>query len=207
MISGPYGIVDVAAGGEASHATALLDALLAGGIRIIQLRAKALPGGPLLALALDFRRRTSAAGALLVINDRPDVATLAEADAVHLGQDDLPIARVRAMVPSTLRIGGSCHSLAQVEAACAAGADYLGYGPVFPTRSKADPDPVVGLDGLTAACARAGDTPVVGIGGITLAQLSAVRAAGARSAAMIGALTQVPDPAAAAREAMARWGA
>ena len=207
MISGPYGIVDVAEGTAPSATHVLLDALLAGGIRVIQLRAKALPGGPLLALAHHFRRHTRAASALLVINDRPDVATLAEADAVHLGQDDLPIERVRALVPPTLRIGVSCHSLAQVDAACAAGADYLGYGPVFPTSSKANPDPVVGLDGLAAACARAAATPVVGIGGITLAQLGAVRAAGARSAAMIGALAHAPDPTAAAREAVARWGA
>lgn len=207
MISGPYGIVDVSPTTPPSAASALLEALLDGGIRIVQLRAKALPGGPLLALAQTFRRQTRARGAWLVINDRPDVATLAEADAVHLGQDDLPLAQVRPWVPATLRIGVSCHSLAQVEAACAAGADYLGYGPVFPTRSKADPDPVVGLAGLGAACARAGSTPVVGIGGITLAELSAVRAAGARGAAMISALAQAPDPTAAAREAVARWGA
>lgn len=204
-LAGPYAIVDVGARLTTADAPAVLDALLGAGIVTVQLRAKGLDAGPLLALARRLRAQAHAAGATFVLNDRPDVAALAGADGVHLGQHDLSVADVRRWLPPGMIVGVSCHDLAQVERACGAGADYLGYGPVFATTSKADPDPVVGLDGLAAACMRAGAIPVVGIGGIGVDHLPAIRAAGARGAAMIGALGGAPDPAVAARAALEAW--
>lgn len=206
MILGPYAIIDVGPRLPPTSAPRVLDAILAGGVRLVQLRAKDLDAGPFLALARALGATVRAAGGTFVVNDRPDVAALAGAHAVHLGQHDLSVADVRGWLPAGMMIGVSCHSPEQVDAARASGADYLGYGPVFATQSKRNPDPVVGLAGLTEACARAGSVPVVGIGGIGVGDLAAVRAAGARAAAMIGALAGADDPGAAARAAVEAWG-
>ena len=144
----------------------------------------------------------------LFVNDRLDVALVVGADVVHLGQDDLPLAdaqRVRAAAgrPDML-IGFSTHNPAQAAAAAAAGADYIGFGPVFGTRSKAHPDPTVGLDALAEVC-RAVAVPVVAIGGITLEAVSAVARAGASAAALIAAIDGAPDPHAAGRAVAAAF--
>ena len=154
------------------------------------------------------RRVTRAAGALLIVNDRLDVALAADADGVHLGQDDLPLAAaIHALGAARARmlVGISTHDLAQVAAAVAGGADYLGFGPVFPTATKANPDPVVGLDGLRAACARAGQVPVVAIGGVGVAAASALHAAGAAAACAISAVNGAADRAAAAQALALPW--
>jgi len=199
MIAGVYAIVDVTANEEA-RALQQLDLLLDNGVRIVQLRAKSLGARRLLALARSFRAKCPT----LIINDRPDVAVLAGADGVHLGQDDLAIADVRPLLPRGMMVGVSCHSIADVEQALASGADHLGYGPVFATATKRDHAPVVGLDGLRAAVERAGATPVIAIGGIDLTNLASVRDTGASAAAMIGALAR--DPALAARTLISLWG-
>lgn len=188
MIGGVYAIVDVTAGRPPDAATRLARELLEGGIRVIQLRAKALPARAFLALARELRELTRAAGAAFVVNDRPDIAVLAGAEAVHLGQDDLPAAAVRAWLPASIRIGVSCHDPAQARAAAGV-ADYIGYGPVFATATKANPDPVVGVDGLRRIRSEHSELPVVAIGGIDLDRLAAVKSTGVEAAAMISALT------------------
>jgi len=175
---------------------------------VLQVRLKHARTAELLAAAQMARRVTRAAGALLIVNDRLDVALAADADGVHLGQDDLPLAAaIHALGAARARmlVGISTHDLAQVAAAVAGGADYLGFGPVFPTATKANPDPVVGLDGLRAACARAGQVPVVAIGGVGVAAASALHAAGAAAACAISAVNGAADRAAAAQALALPW--
>ncbi len=172
------------------------------GARVLQLRMK--PEGPvstqdLLAAARMARRVTREHGALFVVDDRLDVALAAEADGVHLGQADLPLADARRLAGERLIIGVSTHDVDQVRAAVAGGADYLGFGPVFATTTKANPDPVQGLDGLRAAVRAAGSVPVVAIGGITVDRAAEVAATGAAAACVISAVNRAPDPAAAGR--------
>lgn len=171
--------------------------------RVLQVRIK--PHGQpvdtadLVRVARMARRICDDAGAALIINDRVDVALAADADGVHLGQTDLPIQEVRTLAPD-LWIGVSTHNLAQVRAACEAGADYLGFGPVFATTTKANPDPVQGLDGLRAAIAEAAGRPVVAIGGITTTHVADIYRAGAHAICAISAVNSAPDPRPAARQ-------
>ena len=153
------------------------------GVRLIQLRAKQATSQVLLAEA---RRLLSLLPpeSLLIVNDRADVAELAGAAGVHLGQDDLPVAEARALLGSGKLIGFSTHNPEQLAAADRLGPDYVAYGPVFPTASKAAPEPVVGLDGLRAA-RRLTAKPLVAIGGITAGNAAAVLEAGADSVALI----------------------
>jgi thiamine-phosphate pyrophosphorylase len=165
----------------------------------LQLRSKHLDDGPLLQLARGLGPLCRRAGVPFCLNDRPDLAHLAGADLVHVGQNDLDIADVRqvlARLGRPLPIGVSTHSLAQAEAAAAAGADYIGFGPVFATTSKDRPDPVVGLAGLRVVC-RSIPLPVVAIGGITRARIAAVVEAGAAAAAVIGDIDTANDRTAA----------
>lgn len=175
----------------------LADALLSAA-NVLQVRLKGRPRGDLLAVARWARGVTTARGALLVVNDDLEVALEVGADAVHLGQDDLPLAEARRLAPSLL-VGVSTHSLDQVAAAVAGGADYLGFGPVFGTVTKANPDPTVGLDGLAAAVRAAGATPIVAIGGVTPARAAAVAATGAHAACAISSVNAAHDPVAAAK--------
>jgi thiamine-phosphate pyrophosphorylase len=157
----------------------LAGAILAGGARLLQLRLKDASSRTLYETALGLRAVTRATGAFLVINDRPDVAAAVDADGVHLGQDDVPVAVARMILGPNRWIGVSTHDVAEAEAAIAAGADYPGVGPIFTTTSKA-PHPTRLLrtdEALT-------DRPLVGIGGITPASALAVRAAGADAIAM-----------------------
>ncbi len=176
---------------------ALLEIWLAAGVRLVQLRAKALPGGRLLDLARAAAERTSAAGAVLIVNDRADVARLAGADGVHVGQGDLGPRDVRRVIGDTAWVGVSTHSAAQATAASREPIDYLAVGPVFPTATKAgSADAVVGLAGVRQGVEAAGaaGVPVVAIGGITLAMAPGVIAAGASSVAVISDLLS-GDPA------------
>jgi thiamine-phosphate pyrophosphorylase len=177
----------------------LLDVWLAAGVRLIQLRAKSLTFGPMLELADAMVSRTRAAGGVAIVNDRVDVARLADADGVHLGQGDLSPVDAREMLGPEPVIGLSAHSAVQVAAALPLPIDYLAMGPVFATDSKARPDPVVGVDGLRTAVDRAGALPVVAIGGITLARAPEVLACGAASIAVIADLL-TDDPKGRARE-------
>jgi thiamine-phosphate pyrophosphorylase len=151
-----------------------------------------------LRIARMARRVCDDAGAALIVNDRIDIALAAGADGVHLGQTDLPIEEAR-RISQDLWIGISTHDLAQVRAACAAGADYLGFGPVFATTTKERPDPVQGIAGLRAAVAEAAGRPVVAIGGITAADVADVYRAGAHAVCAISAVNDARDPRDAAR--------
>jgi thiamine-phosphate pyrophosphorylase len=193
-----YPIVDVGALGGRPLAEAVA-ALARGGARILQLRAKDVEDERLLALAREGLAAARAGGALFIVNDRPDVALIAGADGVHVGQDDLDPADARAVVGPGALVGASTHDLAQLEAAAGAPVDYVAFGPIFPTRSKAAPDPVVGLELLRRARAST-ERPLVAIGGITRARAAEVAAAGADGLAVISDLLGAPDLEAAARE-------
>ena len=187
-----YPIVDAALVAP-DRVGAVVAALAAAGARVLQLRAKAVPDGVFERMAADAVSAAHAAGALLVVNDRPDVARVAAADGVHVGQDDLAPADVRRLLPAAAMVGVSTHDRAQLEAAAASGADYVAVGPVFPTASKDRPDPVVGLDLVRAARAMT-RLPLVAIGGITADNAAGVIAAGADGVAVIAALLRAPDP-------------
>jgi thiamine-phosphate pyrophosphorylase len=190
-----YPIADAVPGRDV---LALVDAMLAAGVRLLQLRAKDTPTGELVELARAVKSRTDRLGARLIINDRADVARLIGAAGVHLGQDDLPPAAARAMLGADAIIGFSTHNQAQLEAACAGGIDYVAFGPIFATASKQNPDPVQGIAALAAARARCA-LPLVAIGGIGAATIAQVLAAGADAVAVIGAINNAPDPHAATR--------
>ena len=169
-----------------------------GAATVLQVRVKPAGAGDVLRIARMARRVCDAAGALLIVNDRIDVALAAGADGVHLGQHDASIEDARTLGPRLI-VGVSTHDIAQVARAIAAGADYLGFGPIFATTTKADPDPVQGLSGLRAAVAAAGTTPIVAIGGITPAHAASLYAAGATAVCAISAVNNAPDVIAAAR--------
>ncbi len=165
---------------------------LAGGAEVLQLRVKDRPAGELLELA---RGLVALAGgrALVLVNDRADLAALAGADGVHVGEEDLPVAAARAVVGPDLLVGRSTRTLGDGLEALAAGADHVGFGPVFATSSKRILEPPRGL-ALLAEVARALPAPVVAIGGIGLDTIGPVAAAGAAAAAVIGALFDHPSP-------------
>jgi thiamine-phosphate pyrophosphorylase len=174
--------------------------LLAADPCCLQLRAKGASARGLAAGARSLVRLCRTAGVPFCVNDRLDVALSVGADVVHLGQDDLPLAdalRVRAEAGRPdLVIGFSTHDRAQALAAAGGGADYIGFGPVFATGSKANPDPIVGLDQLAKVC-RSVPVPVVAIGGIALDAVGSVARAGASAAALIAAIATASDPTAA----------
>jgi thiamine-phosphate pyrophosphorylase len=196
-----YAIVDPLDTGR--DPVALARAFLDGGARLLQLRWKAATPRELLPVAIAIRGLTRAAGALFLVNDRPDIARAADADGVHLGQDDLPVAAARRVQGAGRVIGVSTHDVGQARAAEAAGADYVGVGPIYATTTK--PDALVPRGpALVSAVRAAVRCPLVAIGGITPGTAPAVRAAGADAVAMIGALVRAPDPALAVREVLAR---
>jgi thiamine-phosphate pyrophosphorylase len=199
-----YAIVDPLDTGRSPEE--LARAMLRGGARILQLRLKAASSRDLLAAACALRDLTRDAGALLIVNDRADIARAADADGVHLGQDDLPPAAARAILGSGSIVGVSTHDVAQARAAAAAGADYLGVGPVFTTSTKPDALAARGI-ALVRAVREAVTVPLVAIGGITPDAAVGVRAAGADAVAMIGALVRAGDVEGAVRDTLARFGA
>ncbi len=169
--------------------------------RVLQLRIKGetpVGAGALLRVARAARRWCDDAGAALIVNDRIDVARAARADGVHLGQTDIPLREAR-RIADGLWIGVSTHNLDQVRIARAEGADYIGFGPVFATRTKKNPDPVQGTTGLRAAVGVAEGMPVVAIGGITPDQADAVYATGVSAVCAIGAVNDSQDIAGNAR--------
>lgn len=171
-------------------------AALAAGAPAVQLRDKGADAAELLERGGELRRMTRRAGALLFVNDRVDLALALEADGVHLGPDDLPVADVRRDVADRLLIGYSTDDPDDARRAVAAGADYVGCGAVYPTGSKADAGAVIGLARLDEV-ARAVMVPVVGIGGINPARAVEVARTAAAGVAVIGAVMAARDPAAA----------
>jgi thiamine-phosphate pyrophosphorylase len=182
--------------------TFITDALR-GGVDILQLRIKGGDDAGILTAARRYRRACDAAGALLILNDRPDLAVEAGADGVHLGQDDMPVDRARHEVGDHLIVGLSTHSPAQVTAAAEAGVDYIGVGPIHATPTKPG-RPAVGTE-LIAYASQHCPFPFFAIGGIDASNVAAVHGAGATRIAVVRALTEAPDPrraAAALRKAI-----
>jgi thiamine-phosphate pyrophosphorylase len=176
---------------------ALLDGALAGGADMVQLRDKEADDDTLLRAAAVFREAADAHGALFWLNDRPDLAARAAADGVHVGQDDAPVADVRAQLGPDVLIGLSTHTPAQLDAGLASGADQLSVGPVLETPTK-EGRPATGLGLIRHAAERAGDGPWFAIGGIDSGTIGPVLEAGARRVVVVRAIRDAPDPRAAA---------
>lgn len=167
--------------------------LAAGGATLIQLREKHAAPREFLREAVEAVAVARSLGVLLVINDRADIALACGADGLHLGQDDLDPAAARRLLGDDLVIGYSTHSVEQAAAAALLPVDYVAVGPVFATRTKENPDPEVGLEGVARVRAALGPAvPLVAIGGITRENAPAVLAAGADSVALISALLTSP---------------
>jgi thiamine-phosphate pyrophosphorylase len=181
---------------------ATVEAALRGGVRAVQLREKDLSAAELLPLARELRELTRRYQARLLINDRIDLALAAEADGVHLGGHSLPVAVARRLLGADKLIGDSTHHDTEVTAAAAAGADFVTFGPVFATPSKAAYGPPRGLDALQAACAVA-TLPVFALGGVTIANRPLLRNSGAHGIAVISAIIAAPNPRAAAHTLLA----
>jgi thiamine-phosphate pyrophosphorylase len=175
-----------------------LEAALRGGVDLVQLRCKNASDEAILAAAARFKRICHAHDAMLIVNDRPDLAAAADADGVHLGQDDMPVAGARRLLGSERLIGLSTHSPEQIDAAANADVDYIGVGPVNETPTKPG-RPAVGL-GLVEYASRHARVPWFAIGGISAANIAEVVAAGASRIAVVRALTEATDPEAVARE-------
>jgi thiamine-phosphate pyrophosphorylase len=165
---------------------------LDGGANLIQLRDKEASGRELLDQAMACLKLTRKAGATLIINDRVDVALTAGADGVHLGQDDLSVAEAREILGEDKIIGVSTHSIAQFRAALETSANYIAVGPVYPTLTKENPAPVVGLE-LVREARKLTDRPLVAVGGISHARAPEVIEAGADCVAVISALYPLPE--------------
>lgn len=181
--------------------TDVVRATLDGGVRAIQLREKDLDGRELYLLAAELRKITESYSARLLINDRVDVALAVEADGVHLGQSSFPVATARSLLGPHKLIGVSTHSAAEV--AAAAGADFIVFGPVYFTPSKAAYGEPQGIVRLRQAVEQS-PVPVLAIGGINIERVSEVLSTGAHGIAMISALSTAPDPAQGARDLLAR---
>lgn len=192
-----YAIIDVSCFAAPQRATAIVKyarELVAGGATLIQYRNKVGSARELLSDAREIRRVVGD-GVTLIMNDRADLCLAAAYEGVHVGQDDLSPEGARAVLGPKRIVGVSTHNLEQVRQADAGPADYIAFGPVFPTSSKQRPDPVVGLDGVHAARA-ATRKPLVAIGGITRANARLVIDAGADSVAVIADLLASPRKAA-----------
>jgi thiamine-phosphate pyrophosphorylase len=191
-----YAILDVeVASRHGWPPAALARAFLDGGARLIQVRDKRGASGATLALCDEVVAIARAYDALVIVNDRADLARLAGAAGVHVGQDDLPVRAARALVGPAALVGLSTHTPAQVAAGVDEPASYLAVGPVFGTATKETGYLPVGLDLVRTAARLAGDTPIVAIGGITLDRAPEVLAAGAQAVAVISDLLATGDPA------------
>lgn len=183
MIDSLYAIVDAEV---AERPLEITFRALNAGCAIVQLRAKRLDDLAFLKIAKRVRSACGHANVPFVVNDRADIARLVEADGLHLGQDDLSIEDARKVV-GDMQIGMSTHNLEQAARADRQGADLIAFGPVYPTRSKENPDPVVGLESLAEICSKV-SRPVVAIGGITPENAAKTLEAGPQYLAVISAL-------------------
>jgi thiamine-phosphate pyrophosphorylase len=175
----------------------VLEAVIRGGAKIIQLREKDYSTSDLYQLALRFREITARAEVLLIINDRMDIALAVEADGVHLGQDDLPLSMARNLAPELL-IGISTHSLEEALEAERNGADYINIGPIFPTKTKTGAEFSLGPEVIDVIRGKI-EIPFTVMGGINESNMQAVVDRGACRVAMVTAITQASDIAAAVR--------
>ena len=174
----------------------VIDEIVGMGVDAIQVRAKHLTDRELLDFTVEVIRAVDGR-AKVIVNDRLDIALAAGADGVHLGLDDLPVAKARRLAPEGFLIGGTCRNVAQARQAQADGADYVGVGPIYPSTSKPGlPDPI----GLAVLGDVAAILPAIAISGINAGRIRDVMAAGAHGVAVVAAISRAPDPAAAARE-------
>src|SRR5262249_10844907 len=180
------------------------DGFRAGGARFLQLRAKSMPSGPMLDTAAAIVAHARHHGATVVVNDRADIAKLAGADGVHVGQDDLAPGAVRRIVGEDMIVGLSTHTVEQLDAACREPIDYVAVGPVFKTTSKVTGYTARGIELVREAARRAAPIPLVAIGGVTIDTAPAVIEAGAASVAVIGDLLSTGDPEGRTRAFLAR---
>ena len=180
----------------------LTRAYLDGGATFLQLRAKTLASGAFLEIAARIAELTRASGAILIVNDRADIARIADADGVHVGQEDLAPALVRPIVEPARLVGRSTHTAGQLESACREPVDYVAIGPAFSTTTKETGYAAIGLDRVRAAArvAQAARLPLVAIGGVTLDRARSLLDAGASSVAAIGDLLVTGNPARRVRD-------
>ncbi|MGH7813178.1 MAG: thiamine phosphate synthase [Candidatus Binataceae bacterium] len=193
-----YAMIDPAGGHDP---VALAKIFLDSGARIMQLRMKDAPARAILAAAREIAPLCRERGAIFIVNDRLDIALLAGAGGIHLGQDDLPLEAARRVAGAKMLIGISTHDAEQARAAESGGADYVGFGPIYPGGLKANAAGV-GLDALRAVRAVV-KIPIVAIGGITESSLPEVLAVGADAAAIITDVVKAPDVAAKVRSILA----
>ena len=171
------------------------EAAVKAGVGIVQLRMKDAPRADVVSVARELRKVTRGTGTLLVVNDDPAAAAEAEADGVHVGQTDMPVAEVRRLFPSLGIVGKSTHSLAQAVAALGESPDYIGVGPVWATPTKKIPDPTLGVANAAAMMRAASAVPAVAIGGIVdEAHVAEVAAAGFANFAVVRAVCASDDP-------------
>lgn len=189
-----YLVTDLHPGGR--ELADVLQAAVSNGVDVVQLRDKAADDAELLQAAILARRICHAAGALLIINDRPDLVTVTGADGCHVGQDDMPVERARALAGGHSIVGLSTHTPEQIDAAAVAGVDYIGVGPVHATPTKPG-RPAVGTALVRHAAGHA-TVPFFAIGGIDPTTIAAVVDAGATRVAVVRAISEAPDPGAAA---------
>ena len=174
-----------------------LEGALAGGVDLFQLRDKNATDDELLAAAATARELCAGAGALFLVNDRPDLAAASGADGVHVGQDDTPVDRARKLVGDDALVGLSTHSMQQAQAGCRTGADYIAVGPVHATPTK-EGRPAIGVEPIKYAAAHV-SVPWFAIGGLDAGTVGAVVKAGARRIVVVRAIAQADDPETAAR--------
>ena len=184
---------------------ALVKAAVAGGARVVQLRAKSLAGRALVELGFDLRGVLAGTGVPLLINDRIDVAIACGAAGVHLGQEDVPVVLARALLGPEGTVGVSVNTVEEAQRAQAEGASYVGAGPVFATTTKETALPVLGPEGI-ARIKRAVEIPVVGIGGIGPGNAAEIARAGADGIAVVSAILGAPDARLAAEELIKAFG-
>lgn len=181
-----------------SH-TEIADLAIMGGADVIQFRDKVMPTGELIETARELKKICSKAGVLFIVNDRVDVALVADADGVHLGIDDIPLKEARKLLGKDKIIGGTAHSLKEAEEAWRNGADYFGFGHIYPTFSKHKITLPVGIDELVRVIEKI-NIPVLAIGGIGLNNISEVIQTGVHGVAVIGSVLKNQNPENAVKE-------
>jgi thiamine-phosphate pyrophosphorylase len=191
-----YAVLDLAAVDSNAH---IAEALAESGIRLIQLRDKTASARALFHASKKLVSLLSARHLRLVVNDRPDIAAMVDAGGVHVGQEDLPVEEARKICGPGRWVGVSTHNIEQFRAAAATSADYIAVGPIFSTVTKANPDPVVGVEFLRAVRPLT-RKPLVAIGGITIESAEELYRTGADSLAVVKDLIDAPDPAQRASE-------
>ena len=196
-----YAILDATPAQPLDSLVSLANKFADAGVQLIQLRAKRITPRQFQEIATTLIAATTK-NVRIIINDRPDIASITHAAGVHVGQEDLPVESARHICPPPQWVGISTHNLDQLRAAAETSADYIAVGPIYPTTTKENPDPVVGLD-LIRAAKKLTPKPIVAIGGITINSAAEVFQAGADSVAIISDLVNAPDPFQRAREYLA----